>query len=151
MVFQGTVLGPPLWKLVYEDARNAIHEMSFEESVFADDLNGYRVFPASTPNTKSLESMTLCQKELHEWGCATQVVFDAGKESMHIISMTESYGDDSKMLGVGVDVALTMKAAVDELVKDASWKMKMLIRTRRFYTDADLVILYKANLLSFLE
>ena len=75
------------------------------------------------------------------------VVFDAGKESRDIISMTESYGDDLKMLGIGFDVALTMKAAVEELVKDASWKLKMLIRTKRFYSDADLVILYKAHLL----
>ena len=36
-------------------------------------------------------------------------------------------------------------------MKDASWKLKMLIRPRRFYTDADLLILYKAHLLSFLE
>ena len=95
--------------------------------------------------------MTLCQKELHEWGRANQVVFDAGKECMHIISMTESYGNDLKMLGVRFDVALTMKAAVDELVKDASWKLKVLMRTKRFYTDADFVILYKAHLLSLLE
>ena len=51
-----------------------------------------------------------------------QVVFDASKESMHIISMTESYGHDLKMLGVGFDVALAIKPAVDEPVKDASWK-----------------------------
>ena len=29
--------------------------------------------------------------------------------------------------------------------------MSWLLRTRRFYTDADLVVLYKAHLLSYLE
>jgi hypothetical protein len=151
MVFQGTVLGPPLWNVFYEDARHAIHEMSFEESVFADDLNAYRVFPATTPNPKVLVALNLCQKELHEWGHANQVAFDAGKESIHIISMKEPHGVDFKMLGVEFDTALTMKAAVDRLINDASWKLKMLIRTRRFYNDSELVTLYKAQLLAFLE
>ena len=48
MVFQGTVLGPPLWNIFYEDAKDAIREIMFEESVYADDLNAYRVFPEST-------------------------------------------------------------------------------------------------------
>ena len=55
------------------------------------------------------------------------------------------------MLGVVFDVPLTMRQAVDELVTEAGWKLKMLIRTRRFYTNAELVVLYKSHLLSFLE
>ena len=44
MVFQGTVLGPTLWNLFYEDARRAVHETGFEEIVYADDLNGFKEF-----------------------------------------------------------------------------------------------------------
>ena len=33
----------------------------------------------------------------------------------------------------------------------AGWKSKMLIRTRRYYTDAELVVLYKAHRLSYIE
>ena len=44
-----------------------------------------------------------------------------------------------------------MADAISELVSAAGWKLRTLLRTRRFYTDADLVILYKAHLLSFLE
>jgi hypothetical protein len=44
-----------------------------------------------------------------------------------------------------------MRSAVDELVNGASWKLKMLVRTKRFYTDAELVMLYKAHLLAFIE
>ena len=47
MVYQGTVLGPVLWKLFYEDARRAIEEWLLEEIVHADDLNAYRQFPVS--------------------------------------------------------------------------------------------------------
>ena len=39
MVFQGTVLGPDLWNLFFEDAREALNECSYKEAVFADDLN----------------------------------------------------------------------------------------------------------------
>ena len=44
-----------------------------------------------------------------------------------------------------------MADAIFELVSAAGWKLRTLIRTRRFYTDADLVVLYKTHLLSFLE
>ena len=42
MVYQGTVLGPTLWNLFFEDARAAINEVFFTEYVFADDLNAFR-------------------------------------------------------------------------------------------------------------
>ena len=42
MVFQGTVLGPQLWNLYFEDAADAIKEYMFEEIVYADDLNAYK-------------------------------------------------------------------------------------------------------------
>ena len=40
MVFQGTVLGPMLWNVFYEDSSLAIRSQSLEEIMFADDLNG---------------------------------------------------------------------------------------------------------------
>ena len=48
MVFQGTVLGPQLWNLFFDDARRAINELLYEEIVYADDLNAYKVVPGST-------------------------------------------------------------------------------------------------------
>ena len=55
------------------------------------------------------------------------------------------------LLGLLLDDGLSMVEAVGKLVTEAGWKLRTLLRTRRFYTDADLVILYKAHLLSFLE
>ena len=49
------------------------------------------------------------------------------------------------------DVELTMADAVAEITTAARWKLRMLARTRRFYTDAELVTLYKAHLMSVLE
>jgi hypothetical protein len=86
MVFQGTVWGPPLWNAFYEDARRAINELMYTETVYADDLNAFRVFPASVQNTNVLKSLAACQTELHDWGRANQVAFDSKKESIHILS-----------------------------------------------------------------
>jgi hypothetical protein len=151
MVFQGTVWGPPLWNTFFEDARNAIHELHFKEMVYADDLNAYRAFPRVTARQKMLESARLCQEELHQWGKANQVTFEASKESFHIVSKSEPFGRDFKLLGITFDTSLTMAAAVEEVIAAAGWKLKMLIRTRRYYTDSELITLYKAQLLSFIE
>jgi hypothetical protein len=151
MVFQGTVLGPPLWNMFYEDARRAIEECFFTEVVFADDLNGYREFPGETSNDTVLHSIDKCQQELHLWGKANNVEFDPSKESKHVLSFERPHNGRFKLLGIEFDGKLSMEDAIDELVVEAGWKLQMLIRSRRFYTDADLVGLYKTHLLSFLE
>ena len=43
-VYQGTVLGPPLWNVYFADARRALVHQSFVETTFADDLNAWRAF-----------------------------------------------------------------------------------------------------------
>ena len=55
MVFQGTVLGPVLWNVCYEDARRAMEELFFEEIMYADDLNACRELPGSTETSKALK------------------------------------------------------------------------------------------------
>ena len=86
MVFQGTVLGPSLWNLFYEDARRAIHETGFEETVYADDLNGFKEFEHNASVVSVLADAKKCQTGLHKWGRANQVSFDPAKESAHIVS-----------------------------------------------------------------
>ena len=44
-----------------------------------------------------------------------------------------------------------MADAISDIVSAAGWKPRTLLRTRRFYTDSDLIVLYKAHLLSYLE
>ena len=100
MVYQGTVLGPWLWNLFYEDARDAITENGFEDVVVADDLNAYRTVPNSLETDICLEMADECQQSLHQWGEADRAVFDAGKESAHILSRTHAHGDKFKPGGV---------------------------------------------------
>jgi hypothetical protein len=44
-----------------------------------------------------------------------------------------------------------MDDAVMEVVTEAGWKLQMLLRAKRFYSDTDRVRLYKSHLLSYLE
>ena len=84
-------------------------------------------------------------------GSCKQVEFDAGKESQHILTLDDPANTCFKLLGVIFDDSFTMADAVASVVSEASWKLRTLLRTRRFYTDADLIVLYKDHLLSFLE
>jgi hypothetical protein len=98
-----------------------------------------------------MRSITNCQSELHSWGKANRAAFDPTKESKHILSLTRPVGQPFKLLGVIFDCGLAMSDAVAEVVSEAGWKLRTLLRTKRYYTDADLIVLYKAHLLSFLE
>ena len=151
IVFQGTVTGPILWNLFFEDARHAINEYFFKEVVFADDLNAFCIYSSATHNDVIKKALTNCQLELHKWGAANRVAFDPSKESQHILSLSDPDGSVFKLLGVPFDAALSMGQAVSEMVASAGWKLRTLLRTKRFYTDSDLIVLYKAHLLSFLE
>jgi hypothetical protein len=130
MVFQGTVLGPPLWNTFYRDARQAIEEWFYTEIVYADDLNAYRIFTGETPDETIWESLNKCQAELHEWGDANQVTFDPEKESHHIVSLDSSAGTNFKQLGIDFDCNLHMGDAINDVVTQAGWKLRTLLRTR---------------------
>ena len=108
MVLQGTVWGPILWNLFYEDARFAINKHGFNEIVFADDLNALRVYPGQCADVEVMADVKVCQDELHTWGRANQVEFAPGKESSHILLRTRPHGEDFRILGVDFDCKLVM-------------------------------------------
>ena len=60
MIYQGTVWGPWLWNMFYEDARLALRAHNFVEVVFADDLNAFRASPLKTPNTQLMDANKAC-------------------------------------------------------------------------------------------
>jgi hypothetical protein len=151
MIFQGTVLGPMLWNCFYADAKVAVRSVDFEEIVFADDLNAMREHSGNASNAEILAGVEKCQSALHEWGKANSVVFDASKESMHVISRTKATPGSFKLLGVDFDTKLLMERAVQGLVKECNWKFKSLLRTRRFLSGKHLIDLYKARILSYIE
>ena len=151
MIYQGTVWGPWLWNLFYEDARLALHVHNFLEVVFADDLNAFRAFPWNAPNCSLMEANKACQAELHAWGKANQVEFDPKKESIHVISHLCPQGDNFKILGINFDCRLTMRDAIEDLVGEMRWRIKAIMRARRFHSTTAMVHMYNAKVLSYGE
>ena len=49
-----------------------------------------------------------CQRTLHGWGAANQLVFDAAKEILRVLHRTEPQGEASNLLGVHWDTKLQM-------------------------------------------
>ena len=68
-----------------------------------------------------------------------------------MISKTEVFGPEFKILGAIFDSALRMASDVAQVVTEARWKLRMLIKTRRYCSDAELVTLCKTHLLSYPE
>ena len=150
-VFQGTVLGPPLWNCFYADTQIAVGSEGFEAPVFADDLNAFKDFPATTDNEEVFSELTQCQKSLHSWGGANKVTFDPSKESFHVSHRTKHEGSDFKTLGCTFDCQLTMARACRKTAKEGRWRLRVLLRSRRFFSTQQLLQLYKTHILSFLE
>ena len=150
-VFQGTVWGPPLWNVYYEDARQAVNQADFEETVFADDLNSFREYDSNWTDASILEDMAKCQEVLHKWGAANQVIFDPSQESFHILHQRQSYGENFHLLGVTFDPQLLMNAAACEIAAVANHRLTAVLRCRRHYSVGETVSMYKAQVLSFIE
>ena len=152
MVYQGTVWGPALWNVHYADASVPIQKHGFTEIIFADDLNAYKAYKHDCSNDVLLKDMQACQEEVHKWGRGNQVTFDKSKESMHIIGTCGSgSGGSFKQLGVTFDSALSMGDCVHDVVRESRWKLKTIIRAAKYFFDSELVHLYKARVLSFIE
>ena len=151
MIYQGTVWGPWLWNIFYEDARLALQVCEFREIVFADDLNAYRSFPIATPTENLIAEAKTCQKELHKWGRANQVQFDPGKESIHVVSHHAPAGNNFKILGLDFDCRLVMGDAICGLTSEMRWRVRSILRAQRYHTTANMLHLYKAKVLSYAE
>ena len=151
MLYQGTTWGPPLWNCFYESAADPVRASGFTEVVFADDLNCFKKFKRTVNDQEIYEDIDICQGNLHSWGEGNQVTFDPSKESMHIVSHTKPSGENFTILGVHFDCKLLMTDAVDLLVRECRWKLHRILRTQSFFDPKQLIGLYKAQILSFIE
>ena len=131
MVYQGTVWGPTFWNVFFQDAREAIRRCNFTEVVYADDLNAFQEYPSHTRNELIMEDLKRAQRQLHSWGSANRVAFDAGKESLHIVSRSGPFGPNFKILGVEFDPKLLMHKTVHDCARECGWKLQALLRTWR--------------------
>ena len=77
--------------------------------------------------------------------------FDPSKESKHVLHRRRPFGEAFRILGVLWDTKLTMLLQCQEVAQRAGWKLRTLLRTRRFFTTAELVRLYKSHVLPILE
>ena len=147
-VFQGTVLGPPLWNIFFADANRPLTKKGFSSTAFADDLNAWKAFrldrSAATPFAEPLNQLLAVQAELHKWGASNQVFFDPGKESFNILHRSFFHGENFKILGCIFDPQLRMLAAAKHVATEAGWRLKTLMKGKRFFTTPELMRLYKA-------
>ena len=138
MVYQGTVWGPPLWNVYFNDARQPVEKEGLCSTFFADDLSCFRDYAQELPNEAVRDELEHCQHTLHRWGTANQVAFDAGKEILHVLHRTEPAGKSFKTLGVHWDTKLAMDTQCHEVAQRAVWKLRTLLKTLQFHiTSAD--------------
>ena len=53
--------------------------------IYADDLNSFKGYDGRTANARIFDDLKSRQGELHKWGRANQVTFDAGEEHFFIL------------------------------------------------------------------
>ena len=137
-VFQGTVLGTPLWNTFFADSSRPLTKKGFAATAFADDLNAWKAFrlnrESATPFEGPLRELVAAQAELHKWGASNQVLFDPWKQSFHILHRTFHHGDTFKILGGVFNTQLRMLTAARHVATEASRRLKALLRSRRFFT-----------------
>ena len=69
-VFQGTVLGPPLWNTFFADVGSPASSTGGREAMFADDLNVFQEFDRRMPEEVCQERLERCRERDHNWGKA---------------------------------------------------------------------------------
>ena len=151
MVFQGTVFGPCLWNIFFADIHSAAERSGCRERRFADDLSTSKSFERHVANEDIVEQMHVCQRDVHEWGVTNRVAFDPDKEEFAVLALQGGDAKSFRLLGPTIDEKLTMKECVGKLYRQAKAKSRALLRCRRYFGLADLLLLYKAHVRSQVE
>ena len=73
------------------------------------------------------------------------------KESFHCIHRTQWFVGDFKIMCVLFNCQLSVVAASREVSQDAGWKLMTLLCCRRHFSVSQLMFLYKAHILTFIE
>ena len=63
-VYQGTVLGPWLWSILFGDCRRALAARGHVDVVYADDLNGFKLFNNDLSNNIIHNKLEQYQQDL---------------------------------------------------------------------------------------
>ena len=115
-------------------------------ALFADDLTSFEAFPVNKPNENVQVEMRSIRSEVHRWGKRNRVTFDGDKKHTNILHTLHGQGESFSLLGCPIGVKLTMAEAVDLFVARARPKIKVLLRSRAFYSLPDLIIQFKIHI-----
>ena len=133
-VFQGNVLGPPLWTSFFADVAKPASASGGKEAVFADDLNVFKLFDGLAPVEEVMEELTECRQRVHSCGRSNRVSFDAGKEHLVVLHPSAFVGDPFRLLGLMIDLDLRMHTAIEQLLSKIRPKSTAILRTRGYYS-----------------
>ena len=150
-VFQGTVLGPPLWNSYFADVAAPASATGGKEAVFADDLNVFHEFPRHASSVDIMTELSDCRTRVHKWGGVNRVSFDETKEHLVVIHPSQSHGEAFKLLGLMIDLDLRMHTAIEQLLSKIRAKSTAILRTRAYYSTPELVNQYKTHIWGLVE
>ena len=128
-----------------------MRQLGYVETVFADDLNCWVDLSKDTSWDHASARLAECQTSLHRWGAANRVAFDPGKKEFVFIRRRNAMGNDFRILGVDFDPQLLMRKAARKIATEAGWRVKAILRAKRFFSTPELVRLYKAHVRSYIE
>ena len=150
-VFQGTVLGPPLWNSFFSDVSIPAMSTGGKGQIFADDLNVFQTFDRNANLESCKEKLDRCKDRVHKWGRTNRVSFDAAKEHIIVLHPSENHGYAFKLLGCMIDVDLRMHSAVEQVLSKIRPKVTAILRTRAYYNISDLILQFKTHIWSLIE
>ena len=150
-VFQGTVLGPPLWNIFFSDVTQPASSLGGDPSLFADDLAMFQKFAKTETNEQIHRHMHLCRTRVHKWGRVNRVAFDPSKEHVVVIHPTLGEGDPFKLLGLLIDHKLIMDVGIEKILSQARPKIRAILRTKPHYNVAELITQFKTHIWGIVE
>ena len=151
MVYQGSVLGPSLWNIFFQDVHEVAEECGASDAKFADDLTIFKLFDTACSNEDVQAAMAQCQTSAHHWGARNKVCFEASKEHFAVLHHVYGEGDSFRLLGPMFDAKLLMHDAVDRIIAKTRPKLTALLKSRRYFTTHEMVRQFKTHILPMLE
>ena len=73
------------------------------------------------------------------------------RRSRHLLHRRFGAGGNFRTLGVTFDPALLMHEAACDVATEAGWRRAALLKVRRFFSIPEIFVLYKAQVLSYIE
>ena len=150
-VFQGTVLGPPLWNCFFSGIVESCMPTRSTGKAFADDFNCFKCFDRAASHSAIMRQLHHCRDDVHEWGRRHRICFDSTKEGFCIIHPRSGSGSTFRLLGLMIDCALDMQEAVSATLSRARPKLQALMRSRQFFDISAIIMQYKTHILSIVE